>query len=158
MYQRPKDLKSQFDSKVPRPAKDKQFKSTKERDRIRKLWPAGNNAGMKRMHESITKIGNYAATRSKPVADSTSRTSAYFSCRRGQCPGSSGQGQGIQWQQQRLQCVRIWCRCCSMGSRNCIPRVVSPDHSYDSTYWHEYAIEPQTRLCKWETDEEGWKK
>lgn len=36
-----KDLKSLFDSKPPRIAEDKQFASDGDKNRIRKLWPAG---------------------------------------------------------------------------------------------------------------------
>ncbi|ETN42525.1 uncharacterized protein HMPREF1541_01682 [Cyphellophora europaea CBS 101466] len=68
-----------FDSKVPSPPKEKEFASKDERDRIRKLWPAGHDAGMKRMNDFIqNKIEDYAATRSNPAKDSSSRMSAYF--------------------------------------------------------------------------------
>ncbi|KPI41340.1 Deoxyribodipyrimidine photo-lyase [Cyphellophora attinorum] len=75
-----KGLKDLFDSKLPSLPKEKQFESNKERDRIRKLWPAGHDAGMKRMNEFIQKkIEKYASTRSNPAKDSSSRMSAYFS-------------------------------------------------------------------------------
>jgi deoxyribodipyrimidine photo-lyase len=74
-----KDLKSLFDSKAPTVAKDKQFGSEEDRNRIRNLWPAGHAAGKKRMDAFIQQIGNYAATRSNPAKNSTSRMSAYFS-------------------------------------------------------------------------------
>lgn len=73
------DLKNLFDSKVPSPPKEKQFASKDERERMRKLWPAGHDAGMKRMNEFIQdKIEDYAATRSNPAKDSSSRMSPYF--------------------------------------------------------------------------------
>lgn len=73
-------LSSLFDSKIPSTPKDKQFSSSEERGRIRKLWPAGTAAGLKRMDYFIDKyIEDYAATRSNPAANSTSRMSAYFS-------------------------------------------------------------------------------
>ncbi|PVI06566.1 Cryptochrome/photolyase FAD-binding domain-containing protein [Periconia macrospinosa] len=74
-----KNLKSLFDSNPPKVAKDKEFSSDEERDRIRKLWPPGHAAGKKRMESFLTQIKNYAATRSNPAANSTSRMSAYFS-------------------------------------------------------------------------------
>ena len=74
-----KELKSLFDSKVPSPPKEHMFKDDKERDAIRKLWPAGHYAGMKRMNNFVQdKIEDYAATRSNPAKDSSSRMSAYF--------------------------------------------------------------------------------
>jgi deoxyribodipyrimidine photo-lyase len=73
------EIQDLFDSKVPTPPKEKEFASKQERDRIRKLWPAGHDEGMKRMRDFIqNKIEDYAATRSNPAKDSSSRMSAYF--------------------------------------------------------------------------------
>ncbi|CAO2657726.1 Nn.00g038520.m01.CDS01 [Neocucurbitaria sp. VM-36] len=74
-----KELKDLFDTPAPKPAKDKQFKSEEDRKRIRKLWPAGHTAGSKRMDSFMKQIDKYAATRSNPAENSTSRMSAYFS-------------------------------------------------------------------------------
>ena len=75
-----KEVSSLFGSKIPSPPDNKKFASNEERDRIRKLWPAGHSAGMKRMDTFIKKfIEDYAATRSNPAKNSTSRMSAYFS-------------------------------------------------------------------------------
>ncbi|KAF2691494.1 Cryptochrome/photolyase FAD-binding domain-containing protein [Lentithecium fluviatile CBS 122367] len=74
-----KALKPLFDSAPPKPAKDKQFASSDDKNRIRKLWPPGHAAGSKRMSAFIQQIGNYTSTRSNPAANSTSRMSAYFS-------------------------------------------------------------------------------
>ena len=72
-------LKDLFDSKAPSAPEEKQFASKEDRMRIRKLWPAGHEAGMKRMNDFIqNKIEDYAATRSNPAKDSSSRMSAYF--------------------------------------------------------------------------------
>jgi deoxyribodipyrimidine photo-lyase len=152
------DLKSLFDSKVPGPARINRSSRPTSVTEYGKLWPASHNAGMKRMHEFIKKIGDSAATRSKPAADSTSRMSACFSAGVVSVREALGKVKEYNGGSSDFKCVRIRCRCCSMGLRNCIPRVVTPDYSYGSTYWHEYATEPQTRLCKWETDEERWKK
>lgn len=75
-----KELKGLFDSKLLTPPKENEFKDNKERDRIRKLWPAGHDAGMQRMNEFIQKkIEDYAATRSNPSKpNNTSRMSPYF--------------------------------------------------------------------------------
>lgn len=75
-----KELEAFFDSPVPNTPKEKQFANDDEKSRIRKLWPAGHNAALKRLQEFLSdKIADYAATRSNPAMDSTSRLSAYFS-------------------------------------------------------------------------------
>ncbi len=75
-----KDLKSLFGSSAPNPPKEKQFASDDERDRIRKLWPAGHKAATDRLTYFLDdKLSDYAATRSNPAKDSTSRMSAYLS-------------------------------------------------------------------------------
>jgi deoxyribodipyrimidine photo-lyase len=72
-------VKDLLDSKAPTIPKEKQFSTKEEQDRIRKLWPAGHDAGLKRMKDFIQKkIENYAATRSNPAKDSSSRMSPYF--------------------------------------------------------------------------------
>ena len=77
---RSKEISSLFGTKIPSAPANKQFASTDERDRIRKLWPAGTAAGLKRMDNFIKHyIEDYAATRSNPAKNSTSRMSAYFS-------------------------------------------------------------------------------
>ena len=75
-----KVLSSLFDGKIPSAPEDKKFVSNDDQKRIRKLWPAGTSAGLKRMDDFISNyIEDYAATRSNPAKDSTSRMSAYFS-------------------------------------------------------------------------------
>jgi deoxyribodipyrimidine photo-lyase len=74
-----KDMNHLFTSKPPEVAEDKQFTSNDDKKRIRKLWPAGHAAGMERVDSFLSTIHDYAATRSNPAADSTSRMSAYFS-------------------------------------------------------------------------------
>ncbi|KAF1831777.1 deoxyribodipyrimidine photo-lyase [Decorospora gaudefroyi] len=74
-----KELKHLFDTPAPKPAKDKQFATTEDQKRIRKLWPPGHAAAEKRMDSFLQQIPDYASTRSNPAANSTSRLSAYFS-------------------------------------------------------------------------------
>ena len=65
---------------VPPVPENKQFDSEETKKRIRKLWPAGHQAGIDRLNYFIhKKIENYAKTRSDPSKDSSSRMSAYFS-------------------------------------------------------------------------------
>lgn len=73
-------VSSLFGNPVPGAPENKKFASNEERDRIRKLWPAGHSLGMKRMDDFIKrKIEDYAETRSNPGKDTTSRMSPYFS-------------------------------------------------------------------------------
>ena len=65
---------------LPAVPENKQFDSEETKIRIRKLWPAGHQAGIDRLNHFIHKqIKNYAQTRSDPSKDSSSRMSAYFS-------------------------------------------------------------------------------
>ncbi|KAK5130348.1 hypothetical protein LTR08_002188 [Meristemomyces frigidus] len=73
-------LKELFGTSIPELPEAKQFGSREERDRIRKLWPAGNEAGMTRLAEFLqNKVTNYADQRIEAWRDPSSRMSAYFS-------------------------------------------------------------------------------
>ncbi|KAK3670704.1 hypothetical protein LTR78_009396 [Recurvomyces mirabilis] len=75
-----KDLSKLFEMKVPDLPESKQYPSQEDQARIRKLWPAGNEAGMTRLsHFLKTKAHTYAANRSEAALDASSRMSAYFS-------------------------------------------------------------------------------
>lgn len=75
-----KKVSSLFGSNIPQPPDNKKFASEEERKRIRGLWPAGHSVGLKRVDKFIKQyIEDYAATRSNPAKNSTSRMSAYFS-------------------------------------------------------------------------------
>ncbi|KAI4157745.1 MAG: hypothetical protein LQ342_008044 [Letrouitia transgressa] len=75
-----KQANSLFDSKIPEAPENKTFVTSEDAKRVRKLWPAGHDAGIQRMNSFIKHyIENYAATRSNPGKNSTSRMSAYFS-------------------------------------------------------------------------------
>jgi deoxyribodipyrimidine photo-lyase len=73
------EFKTLFDTKVPGIPDDKNFKSKEERDRLRKLWPAGNKAGMDRLAKFLEKkVDKYGEHRSEPAKDLGSRLSPYF--------------------------------------------------------------------------------
>jgi deoxyribodipyrimidine photo-lyase len=75
-----KQFQELFDSKVPELPESKQYKSKEDQSRIRKLWPPGNEAGMARLGNFLNKkVSDYAAQRSEPAKDPSSRLSAYFS-------------------------------------------------------------------------------
>lgn len=75
-----KEFKELFDSKVPDLPDSKQFEKKEDRERLRKLWPAGHQAGIDRLKTFLDKkVGNYMRDRSKPGPDPSSRLSPYFS-------------------------------------------------------------------------------
>jgi deoxyribodipyrimidine photo-lyase len=49
------ELKKLFDSQIPELPESKQFASKQERERLRKLWPAGHDAGMQRLQHFLDK-------------------------------------------------------------------------------------------------------
>jgi deoxyribodipyrimidine photo-lyase len=75
-----KSFSKLFETKIPDLPESKQFDSDEDRRRIRSLWPAGNEAGMSRLSTFLhDKSADYAAHRSEPALDPSSRLSAYFS-------------------------------------------------------------------------------
>ena len=76
-----KQIAKLFDStSIPTAPKEKEFPSTSDRDRVRKLWPVGHSAAVDRLNHFLTKnLSKYAETRSNPAKDSTSRLSPYLS-------------------------------------------------------------------------------
>ena len=73
------DHKDLFDTAVPAIPDDMNFESKEERDRLRKLWPAGNKAGMDRLaHFLKKKADKYGEHRSEPAKDLGSRMSPYL--------------------------------------------------------------------------------
>ncbi|EMC98556.1 hypothetical protein BAUCODRAFT_67237 [Baudoinia panamericana UAMH 10762] len=73
-----KQFEKLFSSSIPELPESKQYASKEEQDRLRELWPAGNDAGMKRLDHFLNdKIEDYKAHRSEPAKDATSRMSAY---------------------------------------------------------------------------------
>lgn len=73
------DLNELFSSEIPSLPESKQFASSKDRDRIRKLWPAGHEAGIKRLQQFLgKKVKTYKRDRSTPATDNSSRLSPYF--------------------------------------------------------------------------------
>ncbi|KAI1305451.1 deoxyribodipyrimidine photo-lyase [Xylaria venustula] len=63
----------------PNLPEDKLFPSDEDRERIRGLWPAGHEAGIKRLYNFLDKkVATYAKNRSIPAEDNSSRLSPYF--------------------------------------------------------------------------------
>ena len=73
------NLKELFDSKIPSLPSSKQFASKDEEKSIRGLWPAGHAAAFQRLEKFLkSKVKTYAADRSTPAKDASSRLSPYF--------------------------------------------------------------------------------
>jgi deoxyribodipyrimidine photo-lyase len=153
-----KDLKDLFDTTPPEPAADKQFGSDDEKKRIRKLWPPGHAAASKRMDNFLKHIDTYAATRSNPAEDSTSRMSAYFSA-------------GMISMRETLQKVSDY----NNGSADFTEAKAKPgvygwvrEIVFRELYRQTTMCTPHTSMnmpqnlkfdfVEWEDDEEGWEK
>jgi len=68
-----------FNSSVPSLPQVKGFTLNEECNQIRKLWPAGHDAGVRRMKDFVEyEIENYATTHSNPAKSSIYRMSIYF--------------------------------------------------------------------------------
>ena len=153
-------IKSLFDSKIPNAAKDKQFALEEGRDRIRKLWPAGHDAGIKRMESFIKgNLKDYAATRSNPAKDSTSRMSPYFAA-------------GMVSMREAMTLVKDTANkgkadfsssCASAGVYSWVREIVFRELYRQTTLTTPHTVMnlPQNLkfdFVQWEDDEEGWKK
>lgn len=72
-------LFDESNSKIPALPKEKQFASEEDKERMRKLWPAGHHAAMDRLRQFLDeKVQEYKNNRSIPAADNSSRLSPYF--------------------------------------------------------------------------------
>lgn len=59
------DFKALFVTKIPEIPEEKQFASKEDRDRIRKLWPAGHDAAMERLQNFLqNKVSRFATSSS----------------------------------------------------------------------------------------------
>ncbi|KAL8667138.1 MAG: hypothetical protein Q9168_007333, partial [Polycauliona sp. 1 TL-2023] len=148
-----------FESAIPSAPANKKFASDEERDRIRSLWPAGHEAGMQRMDTFIDKyIENYAATRSNPAKNSTSRMSAYFSA-------------GVVSVRSALQKILAHNKGSSdFSSSGATPGVAAwvREICFRELYRQTTLTTPHTVMnlpqnlkfdfVNWEVDEEGWQK
>lgn len=68
-----------FHTSIPDLPENKKHASDEERKRHRKLWPAGHEAGLRRLKEFLQKkVITYARDRSEPAKDPSSRLSPYF--------------------------------------------------------------------------------
>lgn len=154
-----KELSALFNSKAPDVPKGKEFKTDQERERIRKLWPAGHSAGIQRMEHFLKdKIEKYMETRSQPAADSTSRMSPYFST-------------GAVSVREALSRVKDFNGGSSdFSSTGCRPGVYSwvREIVFRELYRQTTATTPHTAMnlpqnlkfqfVNWEDDREGWEK
>ena len=150
------DFKTFFDTKVPELPDSKQFASKDERERLRKLWPAGHDAGMDRLSKFLDKkVKKYAETRSTPFADSSSRLSPYFAS-------------GVLSVREVLNKTKQWNNNAhfdegDVGVDSWVREIV-----FREFYRHMMIFTPHGSMnmpqnvkfdfVEWEKDEEGWKK
>lgn len=144
---------------VPPIPENKQFDSEDTKKRIRKLWPAGHQAGIDRLNFFIhKKIENYAKTRSDPSKDSSSRMSAYFSS-------------GTVSVREALSALRSYNSNSSDFSDNGASSGVCAwvrEICFRELYRQMMVVIPHNSMnlpqnlkfnfVQWEDDEEGWKK
>ena len=144
---------------LPPVPKNKQFDSDETKKRIRKLWPAGHEAGMQRLRHFINdKIEDYAATRSDPSKDSSSRMSAYF---------SSGT---VSVREALTELRKYNDNSADFSSSGASPGVASwvREICFRELYRQMMIVIPHNSMnlpqnlkfefVQWEDDEEGWKK
>ena len=154
-----RELPSLFDNKLPALPKDKQFTSEEDRRRIRKLWPAGHEAGLKRMEDFIAnKIEDYAATRSQPARDSSSRMSAYFSS--GMVSVREALSKIMKYNNGSSNFSSLGA---SIGVSSWVREVVFRELYRQTTMTTPHTVMNLPQNLKfdfvhWEDDEEGWKK
>lgn len=150
------EFKDLFGGEMPALPESKQFASKQERDRLRKLWPAGHAAGLQRCEDFLKKkVKTYAAHRSEPAKDASSRLSPYFAS------GAISVREALQ----------------TATSHNDGAHFDSGDRGIDSWvrelvfrefYRHTMVSTPHDSMnlphnlkfdfVQWEEDEEGWKK
>lgn len=171
--------KKLFEGKLPQLPENKQFENDEEKQRLRKLWPPGHEAGMKRLEEFLTKkvtphfqihpthihqntnhtltqVANYAETRTNPGLDTTSRLSPYFSA-------------GLISIREALQAARSHSKskksfdAGTTGIGAWVRELVFREFYRQSTVIlpHGNMNLPQNlnfQKVEWEDDEEGWRK
>ena len=157
--QDPSPVSSLFDSPIPSAPKNKTFASNEDRNRIRKLWPAGHSAGIRRMDDFIKrKVEAYAETRSNPGKDSSSRMSPYLSS-------------GIVGIREILTKLKAYNKGksdfspggCSPGVASWVREIVFRELYRQTTLYTPHTVMnlPQNLkfdLVEWEKDDEGWYK
>lgn len=154
-----KEFKLLYDTEIPSPPDSKKFASKDEQARIRKMWPAGHDAGMKRMDDFVSKkIEKYASTRSNPAKDSTSRMSAYFAA-------------GMVSMREALSKVKAYNGDSANFSSNGASAGIAAwvrEIAFRELYRQTTVMTPHTSMnlpqnmkfdfVQWEDDEEGWKR
>ncbi|KAI0423796.1 FAD binding domain of DNA photolyase-domain-containing protein [Xylaria sp. FL1042] len=156
-------LKELFDSQkedFPSLREHKLFPSDEDRDRIRDLWPAGHEAGMKRLHEFIDKkVGTYGRNKSTPAEHNASRLSPYFAA------GviSVREALSAAWKENNNGSADFSSSGAGEGLAAWVREIV-----FREFYQHMMIMTPHNRMnlpqnlkfdfVEWENDEDVWKK
>lgn len=152
------DLKALFNQKIPSQPATKIFESTADRDRLRKLWPAGHDAGIQRLSKFLSShVKTYHQTRSNPAKDSSSRLSAYFSS------GAISVREALSAARKANSNKNFDASAGEAGVAAWVREVV-----FREFYRHILAVVPHESMnlpqnlkfdfVRWEDDEEGWDK
>lgn len=145
-----------FNFKIPLLPASKQFASEKDQARIRKLWPAGHQAGIDRLQHFLAKqVKTYKRDRSFPAANNASRLSPYFASgvisAREAVKAALAANAGVDF------------RSGDVGIDSWVREVV-----FREFYRHMLVITPHDSMnlphnlkfdfVEWEDDDEGWRK
>jgi deoxyribodipyrimidine photo-lyase len=151
-----KEFSALFETKIPGLPESKQYPSKEDQQRIRKLWPAGHDAGIERLHEFLDKkVANYADNRSEAALDPSSRLSPYFAS-------------GMISVRETLAIVKKWNNNKHFDQGDAGVAAWVREIVFREFYRQVTVITPHTSMnlpqnlkfdnVEWEDDEEGWKK
>ena len=150
-------LKDLFSGSIPSLPESKQFASQDEQSRIRKLWPAGHAAAVERLEHFLKdKAPHYAATRSNPAKDSSSRLSAYFSSGvlsvREALTAAKKSNKGANFDDSGDPGIAAWVREIVFREFYRQMLVLKPHNAMNLPQNLKFDF------VQWEDDEEGWRK
>ena len=151
------DYKALFDSAVPSLPKSKQFVSADEQKRLRELWPAGHAAAVDRLkHFLQKKAPSYAADRSNPAKDASSRLSPYFAAGvlsvREALSVAQKANKGAAFDSSGDPGIAAWVREIVFREFYRHMMVVTPHNAMNLPQNLKYTF------VQWEDDDEGWRK
>ena len=150
------EFKDLFESKVPGLPKSKQYPQHQNQENLRKIWPAGHEAGMKRLEHFLKhKVKNYAKHRSEPALDPSSRLSPYLAS------GIIGIRETLAKAKEHNDGENFDSG--EPGISSWVREIV-----FREFYRHTMVVTPHNAMnlpqnlkfdfVKWEDDDEGWKK
>ena len=153
-----KDMKKLYESNVPSLPESKAYASKEDEKRIRKLWPAGHQAGIERLEHFLKKkVDNYMRDRSDAAKDPSSRLSPFFasgvlSVREALTAAAEHNETGANFSESGNPGVSSWVREIVFREFYRQMLVITPHDSMNLPHNLKFDF------VQWEDDEEGWKK